>query len=124
VGGQIEHARNDLFVRTYGTQFRAKFSPNVNTDIEVGFKYEKENLKDNTNEWKLVDSAGYSIPRPEVIDPRTGATGDLKLAYYIAGKTILNLQDCLLMHSIHRNFTGEPAKYFECRSTCCQLEFQ
>lgn len=83
-GSQIEHARNDLFVRTYGTQFRAKFSPNVNTDIEVGFKYEKENLKDLTNEWKVVDSAGYSIPRP-IADPRTGGTGDLKLFYYIAG---------------------------------------
>lgn len=86
LGGQIDHARNDLFVRTYGTQLRAKFSPNVNTDIEVGVKYEKENLKDNTNEWRLVDSAGYSIPRPEIIDPRTGTTGDLKLAYYIAGQ--------------------------------------
>jgi len=78
VGEQIEYARNDLFVRTYGTQFRVKFSPNVNTDFEVGFKYEKENLKDFTNEWKLVDSAGYSIPRPEIIDPKTGTTG---LAY-------------------------------------------
>ncbi|MFP3831501.1 TonB-dependent receptor plug domain-containing protein [Chryseobacterium sp. SIMBA_028] len=86
VGGQTEHARNDLFVRTYGTQFRAKFSPNINTDIEVGFKYEKENLKDLTNEWKLVDSAGYSLPRPEVIDPRTGTTGDLRMFYHIAGK--------------------------------------
>lgn len=85
LGGQIDHARNDLFVRTYGAQLRAKFSPNVNTDIEVGVKYEKENLKDNTNEWRLVDSAGYSIPRPD-IDPRTGGTGDLKLAYYIAGQ--------------------------------------
>ncbi|MDQ0064643.1 TonB-dependent receptor plug domain-containing protein [Chryseobacterium lathyri] len=83
-GGQIEHARNDLFVRTYGTQFRAKFSPNINTDIEVGFKYEKENLNDNTNEWKLVDAAGYSIPRP-IDDPR-GASGDLELFYQIAGK--------------------------------------
>ncbi len=83
-GGQIEHARNDLFVRTYGTQFRAKFSPNINTDIEVGFKYEKENLNDNTNEWKLVDAAGYSIPRP-IDDPRTGDSGDLKLFYHIAG---------------------------------------
>ncbi|CAH0259078.1 TonB-dependent receptor plug domain-containing protein [Chryseobacterium sp. WG14] len=82
-GAQIDHARNDLFVRTYGTQFRARFSPNSNTDIEVGFKYEKENLKDLTNEWKLVDSAGYSLPRP-IVDPR-GTTGDLKLAYYIAG---------------------------------------
>jgi hypothetical protein len=84
-GGQIEHARNDLFVRTYGTQFRAKFSPNINTDIEVGFKYEKENLNDNTNEWKLVDNAGYSIPRP-IDDPRTGESGDLELFYQIAGK--------------------------------------
>ncbi len=84
VGGQIDHARNDLFVKTYGTQFRARFSPNVNTDIEVGFKFEKENLKDLTNEWKLVDSTGYSLPRP-IVDPRTGGTGDLKLAYYIAG---------------------------------------
>lgn len=84
-GGQIEHARNDLYVKTYGTQFRAKFSPNVNTDIEVGFKYEKENLNDNTNEWKLVDAAGYSIPRP-VDDPRTGDSGDLNLFYSIAGK--------------------------------------
>lgn len=84
VGGQIESARNDLFVRTYGTQLRAKFSPNVNTDIEVGFKYEKENLKDFTNEWKLVDSMGYSLPRP-VLDPRTMNTGDLDLYYQITG---------------------------------------
>ncbi|MDN5478406.1 MAG: TonB-dependent receptor [Chryseobacterium sp.] len=87
-GGQIEHARNDLFVRTYGTQFRAKFSPNINTDIEVGFKYEKENLNDNTNEWKLVDNVGYSIPRP-IDDPRTGGTGDLNLFYHIAGKNTI-----------------------------------
>lgn len=86
VGGQIESARNDLFVRTYGTQFRAKFSPNVNSDFEVGFKYEKENLKDLTNEWKLVDSAGYSIPRPaNILNPRMNE-GDLELFYSIAGK--------------------------------------
>jgi len=84
VGGQIEHARNDLFVKTYGTQFRTRFSPNVNTDIEVGFKYEKENLRDLTNEWRLVDSAGYSLPHEEFIDPRS--PGDLKLMYNIAGK--------------------------------------
>ncbi|MDQ1096283.1 MULTISPECIES: TonB-dependent receptor plug domain-containing protein [Chryseobacterium] len=83
-GGQIESARNDLFVRTYGTQFRTRFSPNVNTDIELGFKYEKENLKDLTNEWKLVDSAGYSTPIP-VDDPRIGNISDLKLFYSIAG---------------------------------------
>jgi len=84
VGGQIEHARNDLFVRTYGTQFRTRFSPNVNTDIEVGFKFEKENLRDLTNEWKLVDSSGYSTPRP-LDDPRFPDASELDLFYSIAG---------------------------------------
>jgi len=84
VGGQIEHARNDLFVRTYGTQFRTRFSPNVNTDIEVGFKFEKENLRDLTNEYKLVDSSGYSIPHP-VDDPRFPDASDLDLYYSIQG---------------------------------------
>jgi len=82
-GGQIEHARNDLFVRTYGAQFRSRFSPNPNTDIEVGFKYEKENLKDLTNEWKLVDSAGYSLPHEAFVDPRN--PGNLELMYNISG---------------------------------------
>ncbi|KQS92373.1 TonB-dependent receptor plug domain-containing protein [Chryseobacterium sp. Leaf394] len=85
VGGQIEHARNDLFVRTYGTQLRTKFSPNVNTDIEFGFKFEKENLQDLTNEWKLVDSSGYSIPTLP-FDPRFPDTSDLDLFYSISGK--------------------------------------
>lgn len=84
IGGQIEHARNDLFVRTYGTQFRTRFSPNANTDIEVGFKYEKENLQDLTNEYKLVDSSGYSVPRP-IDDPRFPDASDLDLFYSIVG---------------------------------------
>lgn len=84
VGGQIDHARNDLLVKTYGTQFKTKFSPNVNTDFEVGLKFEKENLRDFTNEWQLVDSLGYSIPRdytmPGTLDP-----SQLRLRYSISG---------------------------------------
>src|SRR5690606_4934180 len=84
VGGQIDHARNDLMVRTYGTQLRTRFSPNINSNIEVGFKFEKENLRDLTNEWRLVDSLGYSVPRdqvlPGVLDPSS-----MELYYHIAG---------------------------------------
>lgn len=84
IGGQIDHARNDLKVKTYGAQFKSKFAPNVNTDIELGFKFEKENLQDLTNEWQLVDSLGYSTPRdftlPGTLDP-----SQLKLRYLISG---------------------------------------
>lgn len=84
VGGQIDHARNDLLVKTYGSQLKTRFSPDVNTDFEVGLKFEKENLRDFTNEWQLVDSLGYSIPRdytnPGILDP-----SHLRLRFHIAG---------------------------------------
>lgn len=85
VGGQIDHARNDLQVKTYGSQLKGKFSPNVNTDFEAGFKFEKENLKDLTNEWQLVDSLGYSSPR-DYANPGTLDTSDLRLKYHISGQ--------------------------------------
>lgn len=84
VGGQIDHARNDLLVKTYGTQLKTRFSPDVNTDYEIGFKFEKENLKDFTNEWQLVDSLGYSIPR-DFTNPGTLDPSELRLRYHISG---------------------------------------
>lgn len=84
VGGQIDHARNDLLVKTYGAQLKTKFSPDVNTDFELGLKFEKENLKDFTNEWQLVDSLGYSTPR-NYTDPGTLDPSALRLRYQISG---------------------------------------
>lgn len=84
VGGQIDHARNDLMVKTYGTQFKTKFSPDINTNFEVGLKFEKENLRDFTNEWQLVDSLGYSTPR-NYVDPGTLDPSQLRLRYSISG---------------------------------------
>lgn len=85
VGGQIENARNDLMVKTYGVQLRNKFSPSVNSDIQFGTKIERESVRDLTNEWKLLDSLGYSIPRAEALDPRNLDTSNLELAYHIKG---------------------------------------
>ena len=88
-GGQIDHARNDLLSIVYGTQLRAKYSPDANTDIEIGVKYEKEKLKDLTNEWQLVDSLGYSVPRSNTI-PGILDASQLKLRYQITGNNDIN----------------------------------
>ncbi len=88
-GGQIDHARNDLLARVYGTQLRAKYSPDANTDFELGVKYEKEKLKDLTNEWQLVDSLGYSVPRSNTI-PGILDASQLKLRYQITGNNDIN----------------------------------
>ncbi len=84
LGGQIEHARNDLFVRTFGSQLRARFSPSVNTDIETGIKYEKEEIQDLTNEWRFVDYQGYSTPPSSTI-PGVLNGDPLKMNYHIWG---------------------------------------
>lgn len=84
-GGQIDHARNDLLVRVVGSQFRTKFSPDINTDIEIGAKFEREMIKDFTNEWQFVDSIGYSNPRDFVL-PGQLDISDLNLNYHIAGQ--------------------------------------
>ena len=83
-GGQIDHARNDLLVKTYGSQFKSRFSPDANTDYEVGIKIEKENIRDLTNEWQLIDSLGYSQPR-DYTDPGTLDPSDLSLRFLIRG---------------------------------------
>ena len=88
-GGQIDHARNDLLVRVAGSQFRTKLSPDVNTDFEFGVKYERESIKDFTNEWQFVDSIGYSNPRDFVI-PGNLDTSNLNLMYHIAGQNDIN----------------------------------
>ncbi len=84
IGGQIEHARNDLLIKTYGAQFRTRFKPNINSDIELGLKYEREDLRDFTNEWKLIDSVGYSVPRDQMI-PGVLDDSALELQYHLAG---------------------------------------
>lgn len=84
VGGQIDHARNDLFVKTMGSQFKARFMPDENTDYEVGLRYEREHLKDLTNEWQLVDSLGYSTPRDYTLPGVLDASA-LKLRYAVSG---------------------------------------
>lgn len=84
-GGQIDHARNDLLVRVVGSQFRTKFSPDINTDVEVGAKFERETIKDFINEWQFIDSIGYSNPRDFVIPGQLDASS-LNLNYYIAGQ--------------------------------------
>lgn len=61
VGGFLEHARNQLDGRIYS--FGHKGSWDLGTHfLRWGLKYRYEAILDHINEWKMVDSAGYSIP--------------------------------------------------------------
>jgi len=61
VGTFLDHARNRLFADIYSLQF--KYSRLFEkSELRMGFKAQHERITDHLREWRLIDSAGYSIP--------------------------------------------------------------
>ncbi len=63
VGSYLEHARNNLDLRVFNVAHKGTLEIGNNL-VQWGVKYQHENIDDRMNEWVLIDSAGYSLPRP------------------------------------------------------------
>ena len=61
VGTYAEHARNLLTSRTESARLAYEFRPKGH-QIQAGFQWRNERIRENTREWEYRDSAGYSIP--------------------------------------------------------------
>lgn len=61
IGSWLDHARNLLHAQVYSVGSSSRWSHNNNI-INWGLKINHEIVDDNINEWKMIDSAGYSIP--------------------------------------------------------------
>lgn len=64
VGTYMEHARNRLRARVVngGLRFRTKFTGHT---LQAGFNYQHESIHENSREWEMRDSMGYSLPYDE-----------------------------------------------------------
>lgn len=61
IGTYIEHARNNLRATLFNFEHKGeKYCKNG--VLSWGIKYQRETTSDKLNEWKMVDSADYSIP--------------------------------------------------------------
>jgi hypothetical protein len=65
-GSQLNHARNDLDALIANVEVKGLHTIDKN-QIEWGFKYTREDIRDRLVEWEVIDSAGFSI-RPPIID--------------------------------------------------------
>ena len=63
VGSYMEHARNSLDSRIFNVAHRGSIEKGQNL-IQWGVKYQHEWITDAMNEWVMIDSAGYTLPRP------------------------------------------------------------
>ena len=66
VGQQLNHARNDLDALILNAEIKA-FHQLDKSQIEWGFKYTREDIRDRVVEWEVIDSAGFSL-NPPIID--------------------------------------------------------
>ncbi|MCD8318111.1 MAG: TonB-dependent receptor [Paraprevotella sp.] len=61
VGTYMEHARNYLNANTKSMKLTFSHKPKGH-DIQSGLTWKHEIIEENTREWEMRDSAGYSIP--------------------------------------------------------------
>ena len=65
VGTQLNHARNDLDALIFNAEIKGVHQiNNKKQQIEWGFKYTREDMRDRIVEWEVIDSAGFSINPP------------------------------------------------------------
>lgn len=80
IGGQINHARNDLDALITTVEHRGDFKKNKN-HFQWSVKYTNEDIRDRVVEWEVIDSAGFSINPPNLDQfdnqPYTPNTGPL-----------------------------------------------
>ncbi|NCC73001.1 MAG: TonB-dependent receptor [Sphingobacteriia bacterium] len=63
VGTYLEHARNYLNAKVFTAAHKGSYETASNF-LTWGLNYQHEQIDDLLNEWNLLDSAGYTLPRP------------------------------------------------------------
>lgn len=66
IGTQLNHARNDLDALIVNAEVKGVHDLK-NHQIEWGFKYTREDIRDRIVEWEVIDSAGFSLNPPKVL---------------------------------------------------------
>ncbi len=65
VGTQLNHARNDLDAVIINAEVKGFHDIKKKHQIEWGFKYTREDIRDRIVEWEVIDSAGFSLNPPK-----------------------------------------------------------
>ena len=63
IGSQLNHARNDMDALISNAQLKATYKKGKH-QIDVGLKYQNEDIKDRIKEWEVIDSVGFSVRPP------------------------------------------------------------
>jgi hypothetical protein len=80
IGEYLQHARNELFATVNTISAKGDHQLDENHTINWGINWQEENFNDRINEWELIDSAGYSIPRNPNLELIYSRNADFELS--------------------------------------------
>jgi hypothetical protein len=94
VGEYLQHARNYLLATVTTFAVRGHHKINTKNYIKWGVNWQTERFRARTNEWELIDSAGYSIPHSSKLELSYSLNGNLEMRtrhfkMFIAHQSIL-----------------------------------
>jgi hypothetical protein len=70
IGSQLNHARNDIDALIFNAEIKGTHQiKNKKHQLDWGFKYTRENIRDRIVEWEVIDSAGFSLNPPIINIP-------------------------------------------------------
>ena len=61
IGGQLNHARNNLNALVYSAAHLGTFVGDRST-LKWGVKWQREQIQDRISAWQMIDSVGFSVP--------------------------------------------------------------
>lgn len=63
VGTHFQHARDELIATVINSEVKGGYTKK-NHYLQFGVKYQHEIINDKLKEWEMVDSSGFTLPRP------------------------------------------------------------
>jgi hypothetical protein len=66
IGTQLNHARNDLDALIFNGEIKGNHNLKNSHQVEWGFKFTHESIRDRIVEWEVVNDAGFNVNPPSV----------------------------------------------------------
>ncbi|MFC2151687.1 carboxypeptidase-like regulatory domain-containing protein [Bacteroidota bacterium] len=104
VGTFLNHARNFLTARVYSVSFNGGYY-STNNKLRWGARYNFEEINDEINQWKMLDSAGFSLPY-------NGETVELYETARATNKIQSNRISAYIQNTYNKTFSNNTDFYF------------
>jgi hypothetical protein len=104
IGTFLNHARNYLTANVYSVSFKGGFYSNHNK-LRWGAQYNFEQIDDKVSQWKMLDSAGFSLPY-------TGESIELYETARAANQINSNRVSAYIQNTYNKKLANNASFYF------------